>query len=304
MSEKLKSRLEVLAAAVGLLMYWMIVQFSETALPSWVHAVVLVLAGVYLYLIVSRPMRLPEKEIQPFDWDTVIRAGRTIVPVVMAAAAVNIVLGIFSQSGSSDSFVWFLRYLVLLIVLGSAGLAAERSLLLDLVPVIRRRTVRWIAYVLAAALFLTLTLMFIDNLFGDLFSAIGQAFGDQELPMSAVTSRFDAGSPLVLLLQMFVGAGIFEELLFRVGIMTLVWRLTRGWGWGLLVSSVLFGLYHLTPFSGMEAYMVAPVGAFMNSFLAGLVTGMVYRWRGFTAAVLMHSLGNWIVILLFSGVFG
>lgn len=304
MGAKLKSRLEVLVAAIGLLMYWMIVQFSETALAPWVHAVVLGLAGVYLFLIVSSPMRLPEKEPQPFVWDTVIRAGGTIVPAVLAAAAVNFVLGLLSNMESGISLGWFLGYLALLVVLGSAGLAAERSLPVDLFPVIRRRKVHWIAYVLAAALFLTLAQMFVDNLFGDLFSAIGQAFGDQELTMSAVTSGFDAGSPVVLLLQMVVGAGIFEELLFRVGIMTLVWRLTRGWGWGLLVSSVLFGLYHLTPFSGMEAYLAAPVGAFMNSFLSGLVTGMVYRWRGFTAAVLMHSLGNWIVILLFSGAFG
>lgn len=304
MGAKIRSRLEVLAAAVGLLMYWMIVQFSETALAPWVHVVVLGLAGVYLYLIMSRPMRLPEKEPQLFDWDAVIRAGRTIVPAALAAAAVNIVLSLFSQSESSNSFGWFLGYLVLLIGLGSAGLAAERSLPVDLFPVIRKRTPRWIAYVLTAALFLTLTLMFVDNLFGDLFTAIGQAFGDRELPMSAVISGFDAGSPVVLLLHLVVGAGIFEELLFRVGIMTLVWRLTRGWSWGLLVSSILFGLYHLTPFSGMEAYLAAPVSAFLNSLLAGLVTGLVYRWRGFTAAVLMHSLGNWIVILLFSGVFG
>jgi hypothetical protein len=51
----------------------------------------------------------------------------------------------------------------------------------------------------------------------------------------------------------------------------------------------------------METYIAAPVSAVLSSFIIGIYTGLVYRYRGFTAAVLMHSLGNWVMIMLFAG---
>ena len=119
MAAKIKSRLEVLVALIGLLMYWMIVQFSAAPLAPWVHVVVLGLAGVYLFLILSKPMRLPEKETTPFHWDSVVQAGRTMLLMVTVAAAINILLGLLSRSENGSSLFWFLRYLVLMVALGS-----------------------------------------------------------------------------------------------------------------------------------------------------------------------------------------
>ena len=48
----------------------------------------------------------------------------------------------------------------------------------------------------------------------------------------------------------------------------------------------------------------APVSEVLISGLMGAFTGLVYRYRGFSAAVLMHSLGDWISILLLSGMLG
>lgn len=130
---------------------------------------------------------------------------------------------------------------------------------------------------------------------------IGQSFGDQPIDLADVASEFDYGSPLILLVNLVIGAGIFEELLFRVGIMTLVWGLARRWGVGLIVSAILFGVYHLSPISGIDSYLTAPVSVFLNSFTIGIFTGLVYRFRGFTTTVLMHSLGDWMMIMIFSG---
>jgi membrane protease YdiL (CAAX protease family) len=110
------------------------------------------------------------------------------------------------------------------------------------------------------------------------------------------------GSPLVLLLNLLIGAGLYEVLLFRLGIMTLVWRLTRGWGWGLLGSALLFGLYHITPLSGISTfYTASPVSTVLTSFSMGLIMGIIYRYRGFSSAVLVHGLGDWVVIMLLAG---
>ncbi|MBN2045633.1 MAG: CPBP family intramembrane metalloprotease [Anaerolineales bacterium] len=297
----IRERLELLVAAAGLLMFWMIQQFSENQMPVWAAPIVLVLAGVYVSIILWKPIRLPEKDSQPLSWGAVLKAGRVTLPVVVISAGINILVSLISPSESNPSLIWFFVYLILLVGLGSAGLAAERSLEADLFPVLRSLEFRWIIYVLVAALFLTFTQLFVDNLFDDLFTRIGLAFGDSHVDPGSAAREFEARSPLVLLLKMLIGAGIFEELLFRVGIMTLVWSLTRRWKLGLLVSAVLFGFYHITPFSGMETYLAAPVSAVLSSFTVGLFTGLVYRYRGFTAVVLMHSLGNWVMIMLFAG---
>jgi membrane protease YdiL (CAAX protease family) len=304
MWQMIKERAEIIVAVIGLLMFWMISQFSESGLTSWVPPVVFGLAAVYIGIILWKPIRLPEKVRQPLTWGAVMQAGRVVLPLALAAAGVNILLSLFSSSGSDSSLGWFLVYLALLVVLGSSGLAAEHSLGIDLFPVIRRREARWLVYVLTAALFLTLTQLFLDNLFGELLTRIGLTLGDQPIETGSATREFEFNSPLLLLAQMLVGAGIFEELLFRVGIMTLVWGLTRRWQLGLLVSALFFGLYHITPLTGMETYLAAPVAAVLSSFTVGLYTGLVYRYRGFTAVVLMHSLGNWIMVMLFAGVMG
>ena len=106
------------------------------------------------------------------------------------------------------------------------------------------------------------------------------------------------------LLGLLVGAGFFAERLFRLGILTLVWTLTRRYSIGLLVSAVLFGLYHVTPLSGMAVYLATPLPAVITSAAMGIYMGLVYRYRGFAAAVLVHGLGDWIVIMMITSIKG
>jgi len=81
--------------------------------------------------------------------------------------------------------------------------------------------------------------------------------------------------------------------------MTIVWRITRGWGWGLMVSALFFGLYHITPLSGISTYYTgSPVTTVLTSFTMGIIMGAIYRYRGIITAVRVHGLGDWVVIMV------
>jgi membrane protease YdiL (CAAX protease family) len=188
---------------------------------------------------------------------------------------------------------------VLIAVLGTFGLAAERCLPVDLLPVLRRREWPRIAYVLVAASFLALVGQLWAGIAQDVAHGIAQqAFGEAPLDIEGAASSFDIESPIRLLIGLLIGAGFFEELLFRLGVLTLVWALTRRYSLGLIVSALLFGLYHITPLSGMEAYTATPITAVLTSAAMGVYMGLIYRYRGFVAAVLVHGLGDWIVIMM------
>jgi membrane protease YdiL (CAAX protease family) len=192
--------------------------------------------------------------------------------------------------------------ILLLTSLGTAGLAAERRLPIDLFPVLRRREIGRILYVLVAALFLAVLENMWSGIWGDIAAGIGRALGETPLVDNDAASYFDVGNPLRLFLNFLIGAGLAEEFLFRVGIMTPVWALTGRWGWGLLVSALIFGLYHISPLSGMAAHnLQAPVTAVLESFGAGLAIGVIYRYRGFMTAVMTHALGNWLVVMILLG---
>jgi membrane protease YdiL (CAAX protease family) len=195
-----------------------------------------------------------------------------------------------------------LPLMLLIVLLGSVGLAAERSLPIDLFPVFRRRDLRRVLYIIVAALFLALVAQLWGSLFGGLARGIAGALGERPDSTRSAAALFEVGNPLVLFLSLLIGAGVFEELLFRVGIMTPVWALTRRWWAGLLVSAVCFGLYHISPFSGMGQHNLQfPISATLTSFGMGLANGWIYRYRGFATAVMTHALGDWLIIMLLAG---
>ncbi len=89
-----------------------------------------------------------------------------------------------------------------------------------------------------------------------------------------------------------VGAGLYEELLFRMmmiaALHTLlvdVGKMPHRWGAAiaLVVSSVAFALYHRDPAIGMT------MQKFMFYFLAGLYFGVIYLIRGFGIVVAVHA---------------
>ncbi len=102
---------------------------------------------------------------------------------------------------------------------------------------------------------------------------------------------------------MSLGAGVWEETIFRLGIMTGVvvllekvmglgrWVAIAG---GLLVSSLLFSAMHHIPPYGDPLQL----GVFVFRVLAGCFFGLVYWTRGFAIAVYTHALYDIYVLLL------
>ncbi len=101
------------------------------------------------------------------------------------------------------------------------------------------------------------------------------------------------------------GAGIAEETVYRLVVVSLVWGLTqRRWA-AMLLSSLLFGAYHLTPLTGMYlTFWQYPLTQFLSSALIGVVWAYTYMRRGHETAVLAHTLSDWLpaaVFVAFSG---
>jgi hypothetical protein len=112
-----------------------------------------------------------------------------------------------------------------------------------------------------------------------------------------------AGQGLGTRFVMSLGAGVWEETIFRLGIMTgVAVLLERVLGLGrwiavtvaLLVSSVLFSAMHHIPPYGDPLQL----GVFTFRVLAGCFFGLVYWFRGFAVAVYTHALYDIYVLLV------
>ncbi len=106
-------------------------------------------------------------------------------------------------------------------------------------------------------------------------------------------------------LTISAGAGLYEELLFRMiaiaavhALLVDIMRLPNRFGGGMaiVVSAVAFALYH-NQAGGSE---IGWAGAFVPYFVAGLYFGLLYVVRGFGLVVAVHFLYD-VVALLVSG---
>lgn len=259
-----------------------------------------VMALIYASLIVASPLSLPAKKPELMSRQALVYTAIILTLIVGGFISLSTILErVFGRVFPGENVGGSgLVMLIAIIILGTAGYAAERALPVNLLPAIRKRDYRWIVYVLVAPLFLMLLKQLWAGIAGNIAGAIGSLFGEIMPPRESL-GTFDTSQPLHIFLQFFIGAGLFEEIPFRLGIMTIIWKRTGKWQLGLLVSSLLFGIYHVT-FSGSRAYFLqAPVISVIHSALVGGFTGIVYRYRGFMAAVMIHALGNWFSVMLF-----
>ena len=294
-------RLEVVIPLLGILMFYGMVSSSGIPAQRWQVAVVGAVVVAHLGIVLWRPMRVPGKEALQFKGSSILRAARVVFPTVVGGMVLLILARTLGKRSSGGTALWGLAAILLTILFGTLGLGAERSLGVDLLPVFRRREWIRIVYVLVAAFSFAMVAQLWGGIAEDIAGSIGaRAFGEATLDVEGAASSFDGGHPLALLISLMVGAGLFEELLFRLGILTLVWSLTRRFWVGLVVSALAFGLYHITPLSGMDSYMATPFTAVMTSAAMGIYMGLVYRYRGFAAAVLVHGLGDWIVVIMYA----
>ncbi len=112
-------------------------------------------------------------------------------------------------------------------------------------------------------------------------------------------------STLPALWQLFfyflAGAGLAEEVVYRLVVVSLIWNVTHRPRLAVIVSGLLFGAYHLTPLSGMYlTFWQYPLTQFFSSAFIGMVWAYVYIRRGFETAVLAHTLSDWLPIAIFT----
>lgn len=95
--------------------------------------------------------------------------------------------------------------------------------------------------------------------------------------------------------MLLAGAGIAEETFYRLFVMSGIWRISKRPTVAILVSAILFGDYHLTPLGSLYlTFWEYPVYQFSVTFLHGLIVGWVYQKKGLEAAILGHTLGDFI----------
>lgn len=295
------ARIETTVPLLAVPTFFSMVAFIQGEVSTWQRVLVYSLAIGYVGIVLWSPMALPAKQPLTVSRDAARRSVLLVSMVVLVGVAVLVLASLLSESGGEGKtrLPFFILVVVMIIAFGSGGALSERGLALDLLPIIRHREPRRIIYALVASFFLAMLTFFWNNLFSGVIESIRQAAGEAGSDIAAAAASFDLGTPFLILLQLLVGAGLFEELLFRLGIMTIVWRFTRRWGLGLLVSALLFGLYHLTPLSGISTYNAgSPLTTVLTSFTMGIIMGAIFRYRGFTTAVLVHGFGDWVVVML------
>ena len=296
----LRSRSEALAGVVGYLMLSSMLAEAGQGARSPARLLLAGLALTYIGLVLCAPCSLPQRAPAPITRPAIRRAAALVVPAVLLSLVLMTVLrSVTGAQSSGGSRPGQLLAFLLAMLFGTLGLASAAALPVDLFPEARRLTLRRLLYLAVSAAFLAMMVQLAGGLFKNFGTGLDRALGASPPDDQALASGFDSSHPLALLLNMLIGAGFLEELWFRLGIMVPVWALTRRWGWGLLVSSVLFGLYHISPFSGLgQTNLAWPAAAVAGSIGAGLVNGLILRYRGFTAAVVTHGLGDWILLML------
>lgn len=98
------------------------------------------------------------------------------------------------------------------------------------------------------------------------------------------------------------GAGIAEETIYRLVILSLLWKCTGRKRLAIVLSALIFGAYHLTPLSGMyRVFWQFPISQFLASSLIGILWGYLLTKRGYETAVLGHTLSDWLPLMIFTG---
>ncbi|MGE5333494.1 MAG: CPBP family intramembrane glutamic endopeptidase [Nitrososphaerota archaeon] len=133
-------------------------------------------------------------------------------------------------------------------------------------------------------------------LLGSVGTSLGAGLTHETVRSSALSSQFPS-NPAVAFLLLLAGAGIAEEVVYRLVILSLVWRLT-GHAWiAILVAALLHALYHLTPLDSFYLqFWQYPVAQVMGTVFISAIWGVLYVKRGFESAVLGHTLADWVSV--------
>ncbi|MCY3022516.1 MAG: CPBP family intramembrane metalloprotease [Planctomycetota bacterium] len=134
--------------------------------------------------------------------------------------------------------------------------------------------------------------------------------GGAQVPMASVKPVNRSGiRGFVLDVVLYCGAGVYEELVFRVMLLgllmlafTKVFHLEHAYAavWAVIVGAVIFaGFHHLGGVEGQEF----AIGVFLQRVLAGLYFAAIYFNRSFGLAAASHAMYD-ILVGMKNGLFG
>lgn len=160
----------------------------------------------------------------------------------------------------------------------------------------RKRTWTCIAWSVGVAL-LAVPVALVLGIIG---TAIGSSIFHEAIHANDGSSLFPMSKWMVFF-QLLAGAGIFEETLFRLLILTFVWWVTGRRWLAILLSAVAFGAYHLSPLDSFYlTYWQHPMTEFLSKAFVGILWGFIYIWRGYETVTLSHTLSDWLPFVLFT----
>lgn len=142
----------------------------------------------------------------------------------------------------------------------------------------------------------TVLLLVLMTLVGDILLSGAMQLAQETVPAEVVST---AAEQAVISL----GAGLYEELLFRLVLITaFLWILRDGfglradWAAGIAIglSALLFAVYHNDSFTGTGGVDLARILAYS---IAGVFFGVVFLWRGFGIVVAAHALYDIVVLV-------
>ena len=135
-------------------------------------------------------------------------------------------------------------------------------------------------------------------LLGSIGTSVGAGVAHETIRNQAVASEFPS-NPLTVFLMLLAGAGIAEEVVYRLVILSLVWRLTRSPWLAVIVAAILHGLYHLTPLDSLYLqFWQYPVAQVVGTICISAIWGVLYVRRGLGAAITGHTLADWLSVMI------
>lgn len=251
------------------------------------------------------------------DWDTYHRVSKSATYGFLASLpliAIYELLVVFANRDAVSQVrvgaeVWLKQ---LIAVVGTPGLMAFGGILIAVgigvfwyerrkhIP-IRARYFVWM--ILESALYAVLVAIIISGLVNAILATWSWTAGPS--PISHLLSPAPTGDDVILKLALSVGAGVYEELLFRVllvgGLFLLIRKFVVGKGAAYATAAVIGAfLFSLVHYLGPLGDMLA-AGSFLFRFFFGLMLNVLFLTRGFGIAAWTHALYDVMVVLWFGG---
>ncbi len=242
-------------------------------------------AVVFLFLVVLRN----KEKVKSFR--------STMIGMWKYALAVAVISYVCSVLGSINSFSIVLPVAqVFLFCECMVGFAVAKSVLgYEPLPVVRafaehkqqwRRLFFLLLYGLLATIAVFIAGQFIPH------------FGEVNNTAQAVSMLPE--NKWLLFFTFLSGAGLMEETVYRLIFLSLFWKFIHNKWVAILLSSLLFGAYHLTPLCmPYQVYWQFPIYQFVSATVSGIVFGYLYVKEGYETAVVGHTVSDWLPILLF-----